>query len=146
MTARVFLMFTLLVTAGGWGSGLRATRAANPLPVRQAARTDSMARAPKGSRIRVRVLNTTSTKGLAKRMTFLLRDLGYDVVDFDSDRRSPRTSTLILSHTAHDEWAQRLRRAVGMGAVETRSDSLRYVDFTVLIGRDWKPTAQPFRP
>ena len=146
MTARVVLVLALLVTTGEWGSGLRETIAANSLAVRQAARPDSMARAPKGSRIRVRVLNTTSTKGLARRMTFVLRDLGYDVVDFDSDRRSTRTSTLILSHTAHAEWAQRLRRAVGMGAVETRSDSLRYVDFTVLIGRDWKPTPQPFRP
>lgn len=146
MTARVLPMLALLVFGGGWGSGLRATSAAMPLAVRQSERPDSMARAPKGARIRVRVLNTTSTKGLARRLTFLLRDLGYDVVDFDSDRRVPRTTTLILSHTAHTEWAQRLRRAVGIGAIETRSDSLRYVDFTVLIGRDWKPTAQPFRP
>ncbi len=146
MTVRVHLVLALLVTTGEWRSGLRATGAAIPLAVHQPARPDSMARAPKGSRVRVRVLNTTSTKGLARRMTFLLRDLGYDVVDFDSDRRSPRTNTLILSHTAHEEWAKRLRRAVGMGAIETRPDSLRYVDFTVLVGRDWKPTAQPFRP
>jgi hypothetical protein len=105
-----------------------------------------MARAPVGSRIRVRVLNATGTRGLAKRVTFVLRDFGYDVVDFDSDRGPTRNQTVVLSHTGHTEWAQRLRRALGTGTIETRADSLRYVDFTVLIGSDWKAPPQSFRP
>lgn len=107
---------------------------------------DTSARAPDGVRIRVRVLNTTRTNGLAKRATFTLRDFGYDVVDYDSDVKSSRRSTLIVSHTGHAEWAQRLQKALGTGTIEARADTLRYVDFTVLLGSDWTPPPQPFRP
>ncbi len=107
---------------------------------------DTTARAPGGVRIKVRVLNTTGTPGLAKRATFLLRDFGYDVVDYDGDTKTPRTTTLIASHTGHADWAERLQRALGTGVIEARADTLRYVDFTVLLGSDWKPPAQPLRP
>lgn len=106
---------------------------------------DSLARAPAGTRIRVRVLNTTSTRGLARQATFALRDLGYDVVDFDSEK-SNRATTLILAHTARTDWADRLKRAVGTTAIQSRADTSRSIDFTVLIGRDWQLPAQSFRP
>ena len=107
---------------------------------------DTSARAPDGVRVRVRVVNTTDARGLAKRATFVLRDFGYDVVDYDGDLKSPRKSTLIISHTGHADWAERLQRALGTGTVEPRADTLRYVDFTVLLGSDWSPPPQPFRP
>lgn len=106
---------------------------------------DTLARAPAGTRIRVRVLNTTSIRGLARSATFTLRELGYDVVDFDSERGN-RETTLILAHTARTDWAKRLQRAVGTTAMESRADTSRYLDFTVLIGRDWQLPSQTFRP
>lgn len=106
---------------------------------------DSLARAPVGTRIRVRVLNTTSKRGLARQATFALRDLGYDVVDFGNEK-GDRATTLILAHTARTDWAARLKRAVGTTEIQSRDDSSRYVDFTVLIGRDWQLPAQSFRP
>jgi len=112
----------------------------------QTARGDSLSRAPSGTRVRVRVLNGTLTRGLAKRATFLLRDLGYDVVDYDTDTKARRTETVIRSHTGHAEWAERLRRALGTGTIDVRSDSSRFVDFTVVIGSDWKAPPQSFRP
>jgi hypothetical protein len=136
---------TLLVIGGtsGW---FRASDATEAPPAIQAVMSDTLARAPAGVRIRVRVLNTTKTRGLAKRASAVLRDFGYDVVDYDSEAASASSKTRILSHTGHDAWAQRLRRAIGVGGVEVRADSLRYVDFTVLIGSDWKPPTQAFRP
>ena len=107
---------------------------------------DTSARAPDGVRIRVRVVNSTNARGLAKRASFVLRDFGYDVVDYDGDPKSARTNTLIVSHTGHADWAQRLQKALGTGTIEARSDTLRYVDFTVLLGSDWTPPPQPFRP
>jgi hypothetical protein len=146
-TARgVITILILVVVTGAIGGWYRATSASVLPTLPQAAVTDTMARAPVGSRIRVRVLNATGTRGLAKRVTFVLRDFGYDVVDFDSDRGPTRNQTVVLSHTGHTEWAQRLRRALGTGTIETRADSLRYVDFTVLIGSDWKAPPQSFRP
>lgn len=145
----VLLAIVLVVCAGAVAATFRAARdngANEPAMPPRAPVVDTSARAPQGVRVRVRVLNTTTTRGLAKRATFALRDLGYDVVDFDSDSRSRRSTTLILSHTGHADWAQRLQRALGTGAVEARADTLRYVDFTVMLGSDWKAPAQPFRP
>ena len=125
----------------------RASIAGEPAAPTQAAVTDTAARAPRGQRVRIRVLNTTTTRGLARRATMVLREFGYDVVDFDSDPRVRRTTTVIRSHTGHDDWGARVRRALGAGDVQAAAaDSSRYVDFTVLIGSDWKPPTQPFRP
>jgi hypothetical protein len=30
--------------------------------------------------------------------------------------------------------------------LERSTDTSRYVDFTVLVGHDWQPPAQPLRP
>ena len=146
-TARgVAALVVILVVVGAIGGWYRATSASVLPAMPQAALTDSAARAPAGERVRVRVLNATGARGLAKRVTFVLRDFGYDVVEFDTDRGPARKQTLVLSHTGHAEWAQRLRRALGTGTIEVRADSTRYVDFTVLVGSDWKAPAQSFRP
>lgn len=111
-----------------------------------AALTDSSVRPPSGTRVRVRVINTTSTRGLARRATLLLRDFGYDVVDFDTDARRQRATTLIQVHTGPEEIAARVTRVLGTGDVETAPDSLRYLDLTILLGRDWQPPSHPLRP
>ena len=156
MTSSVFRLFrrtptvrataTAALVIGAVLVTVQQSNAREPDRVAQPAMTDSSARAPKGTRIRVRVLNGTTTRGLAKRATFVLRDFGYDVVDYDTDSQGRRAETVIRSHTGHDEWAQRLRRAVGTGEITTSKDSSRYVDFTVVIGSDWKAPPQSFRP
>lgn len=111
-----------------------------------AALDDSLARAPSESRVRVRVLNASGTRGYARRATIELRDRGFDVVEYDTERGKPRSGTLIVSHTGHRDWAERLQRAFGTGTIEARPDSLRYVDLTIFVGRDWKPSTETLRP
>ncbi len=111
-----------------------------------AALADSSAHAPAGVRITIRVVNATNIKGLAKRATTWLRDFGYDVVDFDSAPKQARTESLIEVHTGHDDWGERVRKALGTGRVTARPDTLRYVDLTVLVGSDWQPPPESFRP
>jgi hypothetical protein len=108
--------------------------------------SDSLAHAPAGVRIRVRVVNATDQRGLARRATLFLRDMGYDVVDFDGDRKERRDHSAIVAHAAHDDWGTRLQRAMATTVLERSTDTSRYVDFTVLVGRDWQPPAQPLRP
>jgi hypothetical protein len=117
--------------------GARAVRAIIPQ------RVD--ARAPDGVRIRVEVLNATSTSGLARRATFHLRDRGFDVVA-SGNAREPRDSVLVLDRSGHPEWAQLVARAMGGAAVEARPDSSRYLDVTVLVGAAWRPPAESFNP
>jgi hypothetical protein len=100
---------------------------------------------PDGTRITVEVLNATRTRGLARRATFVLRDAGFDVVRFTSDT-AQRDSTLVLARSGNDAWARLVLRALGTGRVESRPDSSRYLDVTVLLGADWRPPAKPFYP
>ncbi len=136
---------------GGWYQfGLKRTaRSPQPAPAQREAPAvvaDTLARAPGGVRIRVRVINGTDVRGLARRATLVLRDLGYDVVDFDGDAKAQRERTVILSHTKHADWAQRIQRAMSASAIEVSTDSAHYVDLTVLLGSDWKAPTQPLRP
>jgi hypothetical protein len=101
--------------------------------------------APSGVRIRVQVLNATPRRGLARRATVYLRDRGFDVVDVATAPQT-RDSTLVIDRSGHPEWAQLVARALGGVAVEARPDSSRYLDVTVLVGRDWTPPAEPFYP
>jgi hypothetical protein len=113
------------------------------------ARPDPAARpnvaAPPGVRIRVEVLNATPTRGLARRTTAFLRDRGFDVVEVGTAPR-PRDSTLIIHRSGNAAWAQLVARALGGARVESRPDTSRYLDVTVLVGRDWTPPADPFYP
>jgi hypothetical protein len=102
-------------------------------------------RAPAGVRIRVQVLNATPTRGLARRATSFLRDHGFDVVEIATAPQS-RDSTLVIDRSGKPEWARLIARALGGVAVESRPDSSRYLDVTVLVGRDWTPPAEPFYP
>ena len=99
------------------------------------------------TRIRVEVLNATTTRGLARRATMQLRDRGLDVVQVGTSAEQ-RDSTLVLDRTGHPEWARKVADALGVeGArVESRPDTSRYLDVTVLLGRSWRPPAHPLYP
>lgn len=102
-------------------------------------------RAPEGVRIRVEVLNATRVRGLARRATMHLRDRGFDVVEIGTSAEQ-RDSTIVLDRSGNPDWARLVAAALGMTTVETRIDSLRYLDVTVLLGADWTPPDDPFYP
>jgi hypothetical protein len=103
------------------------------------------ATASDGERVRVQVLNATNTRGLARRATQHLRDRGFDVLEMGTATEQ-RDSTLVLDRSGHPDWARRVAEALGGARVEARPDSSRYLDVTVLLGRSWRPPAQPFYP
>ncbi len=137
----VLLVFAVLA-GGTWA--LRARQGVSLLPVLSP--RAAPLRAPEGIRVRVEVINTTRTRGLARRATRVLRDLGYDVVEMGTDG-PPIDSTLVLARSGHPEWADAIAKVLGPAArAETRPDSSRYLDVTVLLGRTWRPPAQPLDP
>ncbi len=105
---------------------------------------DSTARAPAGVRVRVQVLNATKVRGLARRATLYLRDRGFDVVE--SGNANPLDETVVYDRSGHPDWARRVANAMGGARVESRPDSSRYLDVSVLVGRSWRPPAQPLYP
>lgn len=101
--------------------------------------------APLGVRIKVEVLNATRSRGLARRATRDLRDRGFDVVSFGT--APPRLdATVVIDRSGHPAWARLVARALGATRVESRPDSSRYVDVTVLIGASWRSPPGPFYP
>jgi hypothetical protein len=96
-------------------------------------------------RVRVQVVNATKTNGLARRATRWLRDHGFDVVDVGTTREL-LDSSLVLDRSGHPDWARRAARAMGGARVESRPDSSRYLDLTVLVGRAWRAPAETLDP
>lgn len=103
------------------------------------------ASASNDARVRVQVLNATTTRGLARRATMHLRDRGFDVLEMGTAPEQ-LDSTLVLDRSGHPEWAERVAEALGGARVESRPDSSRYLDVTVLLGRSWRAPAKPFYP
>lgn len=136
----------VLVSLAGWwwrSRGTPSTPVSTAAPV-----VDSLARAPDGVRIIVRVVNTSGVgdRSVARRAALHLRALGYDVVDFDWEKKGTRDSTSIVVHTDHPDWGERVQRALGVGVLSAKKDPLRDVDVTVLLGRDWIAPTEPLRP
>jgi hypothetical protein len=102
------------------------------------------AKAPPDTRIKIEVLNATSTKGLARRATLFLRDRGFDVVAMGTAAQQ-RPQSMVIDRSGHLAWAQLVANAMG-ATVTTRLDSSRYVDATVLVGANWRPPSKPFYP
>jgi hypothetical protein len=145
----IALALVLLVSAGAGAAWWRSMAARAPGdsdgPV-AAAVSDSSARAPQGTRIRVRVLNISGVQGLARRATAHLRAYGFDVVDFGSGRTDTTGMTRVSVHTGHEDWAARVQKALGVGVIDANPDTSRYVDLTVFVGRDWRPSTETLRP
>ena len=134
----------LFVVLGAGAFAIRARR--DGLAPSASAKTDSTTHAPAGVRVRVEVINTTRTRGLARRATRLLRDQGFDVVSV-STAGPTLDSTLVLDRTGHQAWASSVARLLGPKArAESRPDTSRYLDVTVLLGTAWRPPPQPLYP
>ena len=110
---------------------------------------------PQEPRIRVEVINTTKVHGLAHRGTRYLRDQGFDVVSegtlVSKPAKVPSDTTLVLDRTNHPEWAAHLAKVLSAAGgvpvrVESRPDTSRYVDVSVLLGALWRPPPQTFNP
>ena len=136
-------LLTFVVLGGGvYAAHARHGRAiVLPPPART-----GVPRAPTGVRVRVQVVNTTRTRGLARQVTYVLRDQGFDVVEMTT-AGPPRDTTLVLDRSGHPSWAASVAKILGPAArAEARPDSSRYLDITVLVGSAWRAPAQPLNP
>jgi hypothetical protein len=137
--ARKTLGFVLL------GGLLAAVATATALPARKNLGRSANGTGANSPRVRVQVLNATRTRGLARRAMLYLRDQGFDVVEVGTTSAT-RDTTLVLDRSRHPDWARNVATSLGMARIETRPDTSRYLDVTVLIGSSWRPPAQPFYP
>ena len=148
MTTRARWLVAVLVVAVIGAGGAALILRQRPTPVRSTALGRLVTRevtAPPNTRVRVEIINATKTSGLARRVTRLLRDRGFDVVKYTTSS-STQDSTVVIDRTEHPEWAKLVGQALGGARVEARPDTSRYVDVTVVLGSTWRAPAQPFSP
>jgi hypothetical protein len=100
---------------------------------------------PDSVRIKIEVLNATNIRGLARRGTFHLRDLGFDVVS-SGNSSEKLDSTVVIIRSGRPEWAELAAQALGGARIETRPDTSRYLDLTILLGTSWRPPLETFHP
>jgi hypothetical protein len=129
----------------GDGAGVVLRSRDSATPVLQAFHAPAPVRAPDGVRVRVQVLNTTKTRGLARRATQLLRDRGFDVVEVGTVKTTIDT-TIVLDLSGHPAWADAAAKVMAPARTRARPDSSRYLDVTVLIGSSWRPPTEPLYP
>jgi len=88
-------------------------------------------------RITVEVLNASGRAGSARGSTRLLRRQGLDVVFF-GNADSSADSTRILVRKGDPGAGRDVRDALGSGRVTIQPDTLRRVDVSVILGRDFR--------
>ena len=142
---RIAAVLLLVVLVLGGASWVLHARQVVRNPLSSVLPRGSAPRAPEGVRVRVQVLNTTKTRGLARRATRLLRDRGFDVVEMGTTTPMLDT-TLVLDRSGHAEWAATVATILEPARSVARPDSSRYLDVTVLIGRAWRPPSHPLDP
>ncbi|MBD0321654.1 MAG: LytR C-terminal domain-containing protein, partial [Gemmatimonadetes bacterium] len=91
--------------------------------------------------VRVQVLNASGRPGLAREATRVLRDRGFDVLEFGNGRGFSPDSSMVLDRAGRLEVARQVADAVGIRHVAARPDSNLYLDATVVLGKDWKAPA-----
>ena len=138
-----WILLAVVVGGAGYYGWTRYERARSAAPNTHADAPVN-AKAPPGTRIKVEVLNATTTKGLARRATLFLRDRGFDVVAIGTAREQ-REASRGIDRSKHPAWAQLIANAMG-ATVTSRPDTSRYVDATVLVGSSWRPPSEPFYP
>lgn len=86
------------------------------------------------------MLNGSGRRGLARTATRELRKAGFDVIYFGTGDDSV-SATVVLARRGDSSAAVRVARALGVGQVSVRTDSLLRVDVTVRLGADYHPPA-----
>ena len=138
-----WLLLAAVIGGSAYYGIVRFQRARDAQPV-VASDAPEDAKAPPNTRIKIEILNATSTRGLARRATLFLRDRGFDVVSVGTASQQ-RPETMVIDRSGHPDWAKLVANAMG-ATVTTRRDSSRYVDATVLVGANWRPPSKPFYP
>jgi hypothetical protein len=100
--------------------------------------------------VTVEVLNATGTPGLARLGTRVLREQGLDVVFFgngsgSTDSAGAAVTRVLVRRPGARKAAEQVRSALGVGSIVESVDTLRRVDVSVVLGRDFHP-ALPLHP
>jgi hypothetical protein len=118
----------------------RKSPAAAPPAVPAADARPVPAAAP-STRVRVQVLNATTTAGLARTATNVLRERGFDVVETGNAPRGTAPQSVVIDRVGNLEQARQAADALGISRVESSGDPSLILEVTVVLGSDWRAPA-----
>ncbi|MFC1501183.1 LCP family protein [Elusimicrobiota bacterium] len=88
-----------------------------------------------GPKVRVEVWNASGEDGLAQKVTWMLRENGYDVVEW-GNFSVIQNKTLVKDLSGDLRTAQELADFLNCGEIITRFDSNRFADVSIILGKD----------
>ena len=94
-------------------------------------------------RVRVEVLNGGGVPGVARQATQILRDAGFDVVTYQNAENFSEGPSVVIDRAGRRHWAEQAATVLGIESVESRPDSAKLLEVTVLLGKEWKPVSPP---
>ena len=118
-----------MVLVGAWG--FSAARAA------KARRLKALSREvfPK---IRVEVLNAAGERGLARRVTWRLRDMGFDVVFYGNAGDTLPKTVVVERADSSMRNAKLVAEAIGCKEITYEPDPDLLLEVTLIVGKDWR--------
>lgn len=119
------------------GAGVAVAALLRRAPASLDALADVRRVVPVGEVVTVEVLNGSGRRGVARVATRMLQRAGFDVVFFGN--AGAVDSTVILLRRGEDAHGDDLVRSLGTGIVREARDTLRRLDYTVILGPDWQP-------
>jgi hypothetical protein len=145
---RRVVMVSAIVALGTVATGLLWVRAHAAEPGAGSIRnidSDTMLIVPRGTRVKVEVVNASGERGLARRTMHYLRERGLDVVSVGNSKER-LDSSVVYVRSGHSDWAVTAAKAIGGARIEVRPDSSRYLDLTIVLGARFRPPSLVFYP
>ena len=91
------------------------------------------------SRIRVQVLNGCGVDRLAQQVTDILREKGFDVVDFANAKMDDLERTVVIDRQSPRKVNARIvARAIGCRNMTSEIDPLALQEVSLVLGRDYR--------
>lgn len=88
--------------------------------------------------IRVEVLNAAGEQGLAKKVTWRLREMGFDVVYYGNAKDTLGKTVVIERIDSSLSNARALAGAIGVNEITYEPDPDRLLEVTLLVGLDFR--------
>lgn len=86
--------------------------------------------------IRIEILNSTKSNGLAASMKTQLEALGYTVIKIGDTKDLTFNTSRLINRNGHEETAQIVAQDIGLTVIETDIDNSLGCDITIIIGKD----------
>jgi calcineurin-like phosphoesterase len=92
----------------------------------------------KYANIRVEVLNATGISGLSRKITFRLREMGFDVVYYGNTREILDKTVVVERVSPEMTNAKLVAKEIGCSIITFEPDPNKLLEVTLVVGKDYE--------